>query len=159
MTELLDTDTAVAYIAGRDDLGGLIDVSSATAREIGDGNLNLVFLVKDVSGRGLVIKQTLPYVRSDHSWKVTEDSIFAEARGLKAASEFTPEYAPKFHGLDKDRRLVVVEDLSQWEEWRVRLNQRRSNLGAARDRLRHVVLQHGAVAHPTRGGASHQPGA
>ena len=31
--------------------------------EVGDGNLNLVFIVRAVSGVGVVLKQSLPYVR------------------------------------------------------------------------------------------------
>mgnify|MGYP001636485788 FL=1 len=35
----------------------------ASVREIGDGNLNLVFLLKYEDGWGLYIKLALPYVR------------------------------------------------------------------------------------------------
>lgn len=139
MTELLNNETVVDYIAQHPEFAEHIDVATAKAKEIGDGNLNLVFLVKDADGRGLVVKQTLPYVRSDHSWKVTEDSIFAEARGLEAADKYTNGLSPKFYGLDRDRRLVVIEDLSDWAQWREALDEGSVNPGAARDVGRFVA--------------------
>lgn len=139
MTQLLDERTVVDYVAGREELSGVLDASTATAEEIGDGNLNLVFRVHDAQKRGLVVKQTLPYVRSDHSWKVTEDSIFAEARGLGAASRFAPRNAPRYYGLDSDRRLVVMEDLSSWQVWRSALNRRQATPLAAHDAGRFVA--------------------
>jgi 5-methylthioribose kinase len=97
---------------------------------VGDGNLNLVFIARDGAGRSLAIKQTLPYVRSDHSWAVTEDSILAEARGLEAARLHAPGLAPTYHGLDEERRLVVIEDLSRWQVWRGALGEGRISPGA-----------------------------
>ncbi|MFT8639386.1 S-methyl-5-thioribose kinase [Bifidobacterium sp.] len=137
-TELLNEKTVIDYIAGRSDLNAVVNVGKTTVREVGDGNLNLLFLVQDGSN-GLAIKQTLPYVRSDHSWKVTEDSIFAEARGLEAASEYAKAYAPRYFGLDADRRLIVEEDLSDWQVWRPNLNGRRVNRLAARDTGRFIA--------------------
>ena len=137
-TQLLDERTVIDYIAGRSDLSALINTGQAHAKEIGDGNLNLLFLVQDGTN-GLVVKQTLPYVRSDHSWAVTEDSIFAEARGLDAASTYATRYAPRYFGLDASRKLVVEEDLSQWQVWRSTLNQRIITPYAARDAGRFIA--------------------
>src|SRR4051812_13611831 len=56
--------TVAGYLAGlpaiSDRLGG--DPSSWRVREVGDGNLNLVFLVEGASG-DVCVKQALPYVR------------------------------------------------------------------------------------------------
>ena len=46
--------------AVRERLGG--EPSAWRIREVGDGNLNLVFIVEGDSG-GVVVKQALPYVR------------------------------------------------------------------------------------------------
>lgn len=44
-----------------------------TVREVGDGNLNLVFIVKGAKG-GIVVKQALPYVRMvGESWPLPLD--------------------------------------------------------------------------------------
>ncbi|MFT8331086.1 S-methyl-5-thioribose-1-phosphate isomerase [Bifidobacterium psychraerophilum] len=137
-TQLLNEETVLDYISGRDDLNAVVDVRKATVREVGDGNLNLLFLVQDGT-HGLAIKQTLPYVRSDHSWKVTEDSIFAEARGLDAASRYAGAYAPEYYGLDAERRLIVEEDLSDWQVWRPALSAGKITPLAARDTGRFVA--------------------
>ncbi len=121
-TQLLTEQTVGEYLASRQDVASLIDASTVVATEVGDGNLNLVFVARDARERSLVIKQTLPYVRGDHSWSVTEDSIFAEARGLEAASAHTDGLSAAYYGLDAERRLVLMEDLSSWRVWRGALN-------------------------------------
>lgn len=131
--ELLTTSTITDYIASRPELRDLVDAATLSAREIGDGNLNLVFLVEDARDRSLIIKQTLPYVRSDHSWKVTEDSIFREARGLATSAKYAAGFSPEYYGLDESRRLVAIEDLSDWTVWRSALDNEQVAPGAAYD--------------------------
>jgi 5-methylthioribose kinase len=52
------------YLSGLPDIAGRLGGSPATwaIGEVGDGNLNLVFIVKGPSG-GIAVKQALPYVR------------------------------------------------------------------------------------------------
>jgi 5-methylthioribose kinase len=62
--ELLTPETISSYLDSRPALAGVLDMDAALdAHEIGDGNLNLVFLVRDRAGSGLVLKQALPYAR------------------------------------------------------------------------------------------------
>ncbi|WP_449386448.1 S-methyl-5-thioribose kinase [Cellulomonas soli] len=122
--EVLDVTTVPAYLATRPGVPGLIDLSTATVQEVGDGNLNLVFVVRDAQGRSLVVKQSLPYVRMvGESWPLSQDRILAEGRGYVAAQALTPDLIPAFHGLDADRRVLVLEDLSEWTVWRRALDQ------------------------------------
>lgn len=130
--ELLDVATVPAYLASRADLAGVIDPATAAVREVGDGNLNLVFVATDAAGRGLVVKQSLPYVRLvGESWPLSQDRVLAEARGYDAAVAHAPDLVPAYHGLDAERRLVVLEDLSGWTVWRTALNEGRTSPGAA----------------------------
>jgi 5-methylthioribose kinase len=62
--EFLEADGVARYLAQHDELASLVDVDALTVREISDGNVNLVFLCRDRTGRGLVLKQALPYVRA-----------------------------------------------------------------------------------------------
>lgn len=39
--------------------------------EVGDGNINYVYIVEGPRG-ALVVKQGLPYIRIDHSWNLTQ---------------------------------------------------------------------------------------
>ncbi|GAA3797004.1 S-methyl-5-thioribose kinase [Cellulomonas soli] len=121
--EVLDVTTVPAYLATRPGVSDLIDLSTATVQEVGDGNLNLVFVVRDAQGRSLVVKQSLPYVRMvGESWPLSQDRILAEGRGYVAAQSLSPELTPAFHGLDAERRVLVLEDLSSWTVWRRSLN-------------------------------------
>ena len=62
--QVLTADTAASYVASRPELAPLIDTTSlARVEEVGDGNLNLVFILTDTAGRGVVLKQALPYMR------------------------------------------------------------------------------------------------
>lgn len=137
---VLTVETVPAYLRTRADLASVLDVSSVRVREIGDGNLNLVFIAVDGSGRGVVLKQSLPYVRMvGESWPLSQDRILAEARGYDAASKLSPGSTPAYHGLDAERRLIAVEDLSDWTVWRTALNAGRITPGAAAALGEHVA--------------------
>ena len=54
--EFLTVETVPGYISSHAGLSARIDAAHLeSVREIGDGNLNLVFIAKDQSGRGLVL--------------------------------------------------------------------------------------------------------
>lgn len=138
--EVLTVETIPAYLASRADLAGLVDLSSVTVQEVGDGNLNLVFIVTDAAGASLVVKQSLPYVRMvGESWPLSQDRILAEARGYDAATRFSPDTIPTYFGLHEERRVIVLEDLSAGTVWRRALNEGRISRGAAAVIGRHVA--------------------
>ena len=57
-------------------------------REVGDGNLNLVFVVEGPRN-GVVLKQALPYVRLvGESWPLSVRRAFFEHQALSAQSAF-----------------------------------------------------------------------
>lgn len=137
---LLTVDTVPDYVASRPELAALIDPETLTVQEIGDGNLNLVFVLRDADGRGLVLKQSLPYVRMvGESWPLSQNRILAEARGYDAAVAHSPDTIPTYHGLDHDRRIIALEDLSGWTVWRRALNDGLLAPGAAAAIGRHVA--------------------
>ena len=45
--------------------------AGAQVREVGDGNINYVYIVEGPAG-GLVLKQGLPYLRIAHDWPLTQ---------------------------------------------------------------------------------------
>lgn len=115
----LDAATVPAYVAARPGLAALVDVDTLQVKEVGDGNLNLVFRLHDADGRRLCLKQSLPYVRvAGPTWPLTPERATAEARGYEAASRWSPETIPTFHGYDADRHVLAMEDLDGWRVWR-----------------------------------------
>ena len=99
--EILNPETVPAYIAKTDGLNDIVDTSTLEVSEVGDGNLNLVFVCKDGNGNGICLKQSLPYVRLvGEGWPLTPERVVAEARGLKAAVDHVPDLVPAYYGLD-----------------------------------------------------------
>lgn len=129
---LLTTETVPAYIAGRRDLAALVDADDLSVREIGDGNLNLVFIAQDAQGRGICLKQSLPYVRLvGESWPLTPHRATAEARAYDAAMAAAPEHVADYYGFDTERFILAMADLSDWVVWRTALNAGEIHRGVA----------------------------
>jgi 5-methylthioribose kinase len=85
------------------------------SREIGDGNLNLVFHIADrvPSGKSIIFKQALPYARVvGESMPLTLDRSRIESEALILQNELCPGSVPKVYHYDTDLALTVMEDLS-----------------------------------------------
>ena len=84
------------------------------SREIGDGNLNLVFHIKDKnSDKSVIFKQALPYARVvGESMPLTLDRARIESEALIIPDQLSPGYVPKVYHYDKELALTVMEDLS-----------------------------------------------
>jgi 5-methylthioribose kinase len=84
------------------------------SREIGDGNLNLVFHIQDkVSGKSVIFKQALPYARVvGESWPLTLDRARIESEALILQNELSHGSVPQVYHYDSKLALTVMEDLS-----------------------------------------------
>ncbi|RBP17266.1 5'-methylthioribose kinase [Roseiarcus fermentans] len=81
-------------------------------REVGDGNLNLVFIVEGEAGSA-VVKQALPYVRLvGESWPLPLKRTFFETNALIRQAERDPGRTPQVFHFDADQALVVMEYLT-----------------------------------------------
>ncbi|HUC94285.1 MAG TPA: S-methyl-5-thioribose kinase [Paenibacillus sp.] len=85
-----------------------------SCREIGDGNLNLVFHITDAeSGRSLIMKQALPYAKVvGESWPLTLDRARIECEALMVQHRLAPGLVPKVYRYDAELALTIMEDLS-----------------------------------------------
>ena len=150
---------------------GVAGPGELTVREVSDGNLNRIFLVRraaDPDAPGLAVKQALPYVRvHGESWPFTPFRAAAEARAYRYLSRITPEFVPAFHDYDPDTFTLVLEDVGHLRVLRGATIDgappgdvgRRIGAFVARLELRHLRLRHAvgrAQAAHRRGG---QPGA
>jgi 5-methylthioribose kinase len=86
------------------------------SREIGDGNLNLVFHISDViSGKSLILKQALPYAKVvGESWPLTLDRARIESEALILQFSLCPDLVPQVYVYDSELALTVMEDLSNY---------------------------------------------
>ncbi len=81
-------------------------------REVGDGNLNLVFIVTGPKG-GLVAKQALPYVRLvGDSWPLPLYRAYYEYHALIRQAARDPGSVPEVLHFDERQALIVMEFLS-----------------------------------------------
>ena len=107
----LEVDTLAPYLAEqaalRTRLGG--EPSGWQVEEVGDGNLNLVFIVRGPAG-GLCVKQALPYVRLvGESWPLPVDRAFYEHEALVEHGRHAPGLTPEIHHFDPAMMLIVME--------------------------------------------------
>jgi len=88
------------------------DISGWTADEVGDGNLNLVFIVRSDQG-AVIVKQALPYVRLvGDAWPLPLKRAFFEYNALIRQAERDPGSVPKVYHFDEAQALIVMEFLS-----------------------------------------------
>ena len=83
-----------------------------TVEEVGDGNLNLVFIVRSPKS-AVVVKQALPYVRLvGDSWPLPLSRSYYEHMALTEQAKHAPKLVPKVHHHDRNLALIVMEYLS-----------------------------------------------
>jgi 5-methylthioribose kinase len=94
----------------REKLGS--DIDSWRVREVGDGNLNLVFIVESERGKAIV-KQALPYVRLvGESWPLPLKRSFFEYHALMRQADRDPGKVPEVFHFDAEAAIIVMEFLS-----------------------------------------------
>lgn len=83
-----------------------------SVREVGDGNLNLVFIVTGAAGSA-VVKQALPYVRLvGESWPLPLKRSFFEYHALTRQAARDPGSVPDVWHFDEAQAIVVMEYLT-----------------------------------------------
>ncbi len=114
-------DDAMAFADKHSELFG--DHSKLSAKEFGDGNLNLVFRVENDKGTSLIVKQALPYARCvGESWPLTTDRARIEAEVLKLHRRFCPEHTVEVRYFDPVACAILMEDLKAYRILRTELN-------------------------------------
>ena len=104
-------DTLAAYLATLPAVTRVLGGSSGdwTIAEVGDGNLNLVFIVKGPKG-GVAVKQALPYVRLvGESWPLPLSRAHYEHMALSEQARLTGRLVPVIHHYDEKLALIVME--------------------------------------------------
>jgi 5-methylthioribose kinase len=122
--EFLTKDNITNYLSSKQVFAKLIDANNLVEfKEVGDGNLNLVFIMKDSAGKGIVLKQALPYVRLvGPDWPMTPSRARIEAETTIIHSKFAKDLVPEIYDYDEERYIIAMEDLSDHVVWRGALN-------------------------------------
>jgi 5-methylthioribose kinase len=96
----------------RDKVGA--DTLKWKVREVGDGNLNLVFIVEGAQG-AVVVKQALPYVRLvGDSWPLPLKRSFFEYHALIRHAQRDPGRVPEIFHFNDEQAIIIMEYLSPY---------------------------------------------
>lgn len=112
--EPLSIDTLAAYLSALPDVRKLLGGTPENwaVKEVGDGNLNLVFIAEGPAG-AIVVKQALPYVRLvGESWPLPLSRAHFEHLALTTHNALAPGLAPSITHYDERMALIVMEFLS-----------------------------------------------
>lgn len=96
-------------------LGGV--PSAWLVREVSDGNMNRVFIVKGPEG-ALAVKQALPYIRAVPDWAFPADRIDYEAKAIRAFGVAAPDAVPELLHHDPVLKIMAMEALIHHRVWR-----------------------------------------
>jgi 5-methylthioribose kinase len=110
----LDPVSLVAWLGALQSPGAILGGGPAQwrVREIGDGNLNLVFIVEGPDG-SVCVKQALPYVRvAGPSWPMSPQRAFFEHSYYAAVAPHVGEAIPRIHHYDPDLHCILMERLA-----------------------------------------------
>jgi 5-methylthioribose kinase len=133
--EALSVETLATRLGANEALCTIIGADSDAwkVREVGDGNLNLVFIVEGASGTA-VVKQALPYVRLvGDSWPLPLKRSFFEYHALTRQEARAPGSVPAIYHFDEGQALIIMEFLSPHIILRRALIQGRQLPNIARD--------------------------
>jgi len=88
------------------------DFANWNVKEVGDGNLNLVFIVAGVKGT-VIVKQALPYVRLvGDSWPLPLYRAFFEHHALTRQEQRAPGTVPQIYHFDEAQALIIMQFLT-----------------------------------------------
>ena len=110
----LDTATVLDYVASQPALaarlGGISTRATWSAREVGDGNINFIFVVTGaVPAFSLVVKQALPYIRLvGERWPLTQERIGFEVKAMRTQHLHCPQHVPEVFSWDESLSLIAM---------------------------------------------------
>ncbi|MCM8533502.1 MAG: S-methyl-5-thioribose kinase [Lentisphaeraceae bacterium] len=118
----LDESGVIEYIKSRSALKQVFsDNTKFSVEEVGDGNLNMVFIVRnsDKPSEKVILKQALTYLRvAGESWPLTRDRMRFEIQALLKHNDLCPGLVPKVIDHDVEMSLVIMEFLEDHEVMR-----------------------------------------
>ena len=111
---ILNASNLEDYLFSLPEIKSFFDADSLRINEIGDGNLNFVFLVTSSSdaSRQLIIKQAVPYLRCvGESYPLSKERMTYEIRSLEHFAQLSP-HIPKIYHSNEEMSVLIMEYLS-----------------------------------------------
>jgi len=111
---ILDKTNIVEYLNGIQKIKDYFNGDPLDINEIGDGNLNFVFIIKSKknSSKALILKQAVPYLRCvGEEFPLNRERMTYEIRALQSYYEQTPDYTPIIYDANEEMSAVVMQFL------------------------------------------------
>ncbi len=112
--KILISDIVVDYLLNIESVKEYLEEGKIEVDEIGDGNLNFVYIVKNTTNqKSLIVKQAVPYLRiAGEGFPLSRERMNYEIRALDFYEKLLPNFVPKVYYADEEMSLVVMENLS-----------------------------------------------
>lgn len=119
-----DEAAVIAFVSAYSDQ---LELSApVTVEEIGDGNINFVYRVRDHRGFSLIVKQALPYIRIiGEGWPLSLDRIRIEAEALLSEARWAPHQVPELLRYSPADAAILMEDIGDHQNLRLAMIERR----------------------------------
>lgn len=112
----LNEEKIADYLASNSKLANFLKInhlnkSELKITEVGDGNLNYVYIIEGPSGDFLVVKQALPYIRCvGESWPLTLRRAYFEYSALTEELKLTKgKFVPEVYHFDEKKALIIMK--------------------------------------------------
>ena len=114
--DILDETTIVPYLLSIDIVQRFFGTNNLKASEIGDGNLNYVYIVRavDEPEKALIVKQAVPYLRiAGDGYPLSRERMTYEIRSLQIYNELISDNVPDVLYADEAMSIVVMHYLAE----------------------------------------------
>ncbi len=112
--KVLDKNSVINYLFEIQEVMEFFDEDDFEASEIGDGNLNFVYIVKSTTNpkKALIVKQAVPYLRCvGEEFPLSRERMTYEIRALKKFKKIVPNFIPKLYHTSENMSVVVMQYL------------------------------------------------
>lgn len=113
---ILDRTNIVEYLCSIEQVKSYFGDDDLSIDEIGDGNLNFVFIIKSKkdSNKALILKQAVPYLRCvGEEFPLNKERMTYEIRALQSFYENTPENTPIIYDANEQMSAVIMQYLGE----------------------------------------------
>ena len=112
--EILNTTSVISYVKNIKEIMTFFNNEQLEVKEIGDGNLNYVYLVNSIKNpkKAVILKQAVPYLRCvGEDFPLSRDRMTFEIRALRKFKNITPDFIPDIYHTSEDMSVLVMQYL------------------------------------------------
>jgi 5-methylthioribose kinase len=114
--QILNKSNIQEYLYTIDSIKEYFGGANLSVDEIGDGNLNYVFIIKSQSdeSKALILKQAVPYLRCvGEEYPLSKERMTYEIRALTNFHDITQEHIPKLYDTNENMSTVIMQFLDE----------------------------------------------